>query len=322
MNGEIDAAAEVPEVAAGFSAAWRLFAERFWLLMSVGGIGAAGCMLSVFIPYPLALLLRGTVPALALWTLTSLVSLSAGLWGTSWVQIAMIEAVLDPQRKPNWRECYRASWPKVAGFSWVCILFFLALTGGVFFFVLPGVFLGVALVFAPVAAVAEDSAGMAALTRSMELVSGRWAPVALRLFLAGLAAALPGLIPWIGWLLSGAAAPFAMVYAVSLYDSLRRLAPRPPPPAWQLNLPLGLAAGLALACWMAALTALKIRDALPLLEAQYQTFMDHPLDPEKAQRALALLHGGASQESLTAVYQLLQPSTATAPGTPAPPPTP
>jgi hypothetical protein len=171
------------------------------------------------------------VPAVALWTTTLLIALSLSLWGTSWAQAAMLEAILDPEFKPEWTQCYRDSWPKVASFSWVCVLFFAVLCGGLVF-VVPALFLGVAFVFAPVLVVAEQIGAFESFERSLALVSGRWGAVALRLFAGGAASALPGMIPWLGVILGSVAAPFAMINAVVVYDSLRRLPARSEPPPW------------------------------------------------------------------------------------------
>ena len=320
MTSDSAAPAELPDIGPTFSEAWRLFTDRFWLLMAVGGTGAAGSMLAGFLPLLAALLFVGLTPSLVIWCLAIVVALSAVLWGASWTQVAMIEAVLDPQIKPSWGECYRVSWSKVLAFSWVCILFFVLICGGFFFFLAPGVFLGIALVFAPVAVVAEGSDGMASLYRSMDLVRGRWGPVALRLFLGGVAGALPGMVPYVGWLLGGLAAPFSMVFAVVVYQGLCGLPLEiKEAPAWKSRLPLILAAvGLLIAAWMSLQTAAAIRENLPELQARYEQLREHPPSAEKTQQAIALLENN----DFAAAYQLLQPSTGTLVTVPLSPPSP
>jgi hypothetical protein len=310
MTSDSAQSAELPGVGPTFTEVWRLFADRFWLLMAIGGTGAAACMLAVFLPLLAALLVTGLTPSIFIWSAAVLVALSALLWGASWTQVALIEAVLDSQIKPSWIECYRVSWPKVVGFSWACILFFVLVSGGFFFFLAPGIFLGVALVFAPLAVVAEGTDGTAAQGRSLDLVRGRWGPVALRLCIGGLAAAIPGMVPYIGWLLGGLAAPFSMVSAVVIYHNLRALTPKgPAPEGWKARLPFALAAaGLLVMAWMGVQTAAAIKENLPNLQAQFQQMKDHPPSPEKAQQALALLENN----DYAAAYQLLQPSTSTA----------
>ncbi len=317
MTSDSAAPAELPDIGRTFSEARRLFADRFALLLAVGGTGAAGCMLALFLPLLAALLLTGFMPSIVMWSAASVVAVSAVLWGASWMQAAMIEAVLDPQIKPSWTECYRVSWPKVAGFSWVCILFFVLVCGGFFFFLAPGVFLGVALVFAPVIAVADGIGGMGALTRSMDLVRGRWSPVALRLVLGGLAGAAPGMVPYVGWLLGGLAAPFSMVWAVVVYKDLCALPPKGDAPAgWRARWPLILAAGgLLVASWMTMQTAQAIKENFPALRAQYQRMVEHPPSADKAQQAIALLE----HNDYAGAYQLLQTSTATVASEPAAP---
>ncbi len=311
---------ELPSIGDMLSESWKLYVDRLWLLLTVGGIGAAASMLAVFLPFLGALIVTAFPPSPIVWVVGSLVAASAALWGASWAQIAMIEALLDPQNKPDWRQCYRLSWSKVVAFSWVGILFFVLVVGGLFAFVVPGMFLGVAMVFAPVVVVAEGLAGWPALRRSTELVSGRWGAVALRLFVAGLLSALPAKIPFIGWLLGGLATPFAMVAVIVVYTSLARLpAPEKEPGPLQTSVPVALAmVGLLILCGMSAFTFKTLYDKWPEVKAQLADMASHPPDPQKLQELLVKLQNGDSSASFTEAYQLIRASTAAAPGAPPP----
>lgn len=310
MTSESAAAAGLPGLSHSFTEAWELFRDRLWLSLVVGSVGTIGSVAVTVLPVILAFLFVLLLPAWVLWPAATLAALSASLWAASWAQIAVMEAFLDPYQKPTWQQCFRAAWPKVLRFSWVFLLLVIAVSGGLCFFLLPGLYLGIALAVAPVVAVAEDAAGLRALTRSLELVRGRFWPVALRLFVLGVIWVVIGRIPWIGWLLSGFVTLFILALITILYRELRDLPPQSSAAgSWVPRLALGLAAlGLLLAAWLSVKTAAQIQENLPAFEAQYQEMLKHPPDPQKAQQALELLQSGATEENLRAAWKLLAPN--------------
>jgi hypothetical protein len=297
-----------------FAEAWRLFKDRFWLLLCLMGVGGAASLLVCLVPFAPAVLLGNRLGWIPTLTLAFLASLSAVLWMISWGQVAMIEAVLDRSVKPSWERCYRASWSKVAPFSWVCILYMVALSGGFFFFLLPGVFLAVALALAPLVCVAERAGAMDSLSQSLELSRGRWWPLFGRLSLCCLAGFLPSLIPWIGWLAGPLLAPFAMTAAVIVYQDLKALPPRTRPASpWGTRLPLAAAAaGLLIACWLSVRTISLAAAAAPMLKQRFSNLMTQPMDPARSQQLLSALENGSTKEQIAQIMQMFEVANSTA----------
>jgi hypothetical protein len=318
---EPDAAAgRLPGLAENFSQAWRLYRDRLWLALAVGAVGTAATVVSLVAPLLAGILGALVLPAKVALSAGVLAALSASLWFASWAQVALMEGMLAEER-PSWLDCYRLSWPKVLGFSWVFILLTVAVLGGVCCLVLPGLYLGAALSLAPLAAVAEGASGLGALTRSLDLVRGRFWAVAVRLLVLSLIWLIAGALPFVGWLVQSLATLYLLAVFVILYRELSLSTAGEPGPAWHRRLALAPAAlGLGLFLWMAAQTVKGLQENWPALEAMFQ----RPPDPQKAQQALALLQSGATPENVAAAWQLLQPgsvplSTATVAAQPAAP---
>jgi hypothetical protein len=333
MTEEIPAGRAEPLIGAPelLERSFQRFKRVGWPLLGIGGVGAALTLASVMLPLCAASLYWAfsSGPSPLCWFLAGLVGVSAALWLTSWAQAAMVEAALDVSGEPvTVSRCYRASWPKVGAFSWVCVLFFCAAAGGLFLLVVPGVFVGVAWAFAPVVVVAEGVGGPKALARSFGYVRGRWLAVFLRLLLLGALTSAVSAIPVVGALAGAVAAPFVLLATVVLYEDLRRTAPSAPPAGdgWLLACLLGLVAP----AFIGVRSALAIRDNWPQLQARGRALMESPpIDADTAEKLTRILSSGLTADNVTAAAQLLdqarqpQPpgvavATMTAPGVPAP----
>ena len=275
--------------------------------MLIGGFGAAMTLVCAFLPLAAALLWAFFASSSAwTWGLASLAALSGALWLASWAQAAMCEEILSPSRLGVARS-YRDSWGKIVPFSWVCVLAFIFVMGGLFLLVVPGVYLGICLLFAPFVCVAEGAGGMDALVKSVDYARGRWLALFGRMILLGLLAYLPSLLPIVGSFLSMLTGPFTFAGASVLYLGVRGL-PRATAP-WPKGKTKALIAvsaiGFLLPVWSAARL---VSAAGPALRREIQYLSEHPLDPAAGQRLVSILEGGSTLDAATQTYQLLQSS--------------
>lgn len=298
----------LPGVGDLFSRSWQEYRGRVWKILAVGGLGAAATLAGWFLPMAAAGVWAATAGfSLTPWILASLAALSASLWLVSWAQVAMMELALDPTERMSIGESWRAAWPKVARFSWVCILWFVVVCGGFFLLFVPGVYIGVALALAPFYCVAEGAGGLAALERSWAGARGRWWSLLWRLALIGAVTSAVSSIPYIGWILSGFVAPFALVATAQLYGDVVRSAPAaaaaPSSGRWIFA---ACGCGLLLAAAFAVRGALALDAALPDLEARGRSLLSHPVDPSTAQQVVSILEGGLTTENIDKAQQLIE----------------
>ncbi len=306
-------AAALPDVSRFFEEAWRLFRARVWRLLTIGGVGSMAALAAALVPIAAggAVSLTSNVSPALVWTLAGVSSASILLWLISWVQASMLECALAEESDAGAWACCKRAWPKTAAFSWVCVLYALLVVGGFCAFGLPGVFLSVALLFAPLACVRDGAAGLDALKRSVDDTAGNFFPLALRLALTGLATSLPGFVPVIGWLISAVTGPFSLVALAVLYKQLEARGPaRPSGRGWVLGL---AAAGLALPVVIGIKVVPEVIARAPQMLAAAESAARTPPDPEKLQKVLAALQGDSSalEQVSTAVELATSASTTT-----------
>lgn len=285
------------------SDSWRLFRARFGILMLIAALGSLATLFCAVAPLLAAGLLQIWGPTGPLvWIVAGLAGLSAALWVGSWAQVAACDAALAPDDAvPTLGQALRRAWPRVAPFSWVCLLYLLIVGGGLCLFIVPGLYLGAALVFAPFIALEEGLTGVAALERSMEYSRGRFGPMSGRLAVIGLLGGLPSVIPLIGPILGALLSPLPLVALAELYRDARRAPASGPVARW----PLALAA----AAWLipAAIAARVVPELVrnwPQIRAQADRFAS--LDPQQAQKVLEAIQSGQSTpETALAAAQLL-----------------
>lgn len=192
--------------------------------MAVGGIGGIITIAAGIIPLSGVLLIwfgfGYSNPWL--WGFAAALSISAALWGVTWTQVALIDAALSEAPSIEAWAVYRESWKKLASFSWVCFLAFLAAVGGIYLFIVPGIFLAFALTFAPFVCAAENKSGLEALETSLAYVKGLWAGVAGRLIFISLGAWVLSKIPLLGIISGIFTLPFALIFTTLLYLRLRK----------------------------------------------------------------------------------------------------
>lgn len=288
---------------------WEIFKERFGPLLLIEGVGAGASLASVVVPFLGAMAWTLLRPAsYAPWACASVLALSGVLWFASWAQVAMLEAVLSRGRRLGVAEAYRVTWGKIVGFSWVCILWFVVTVGGLFLLVLPGLYLAVALAFAPIIYAAEGAQGLDALVLSLERVRGRWLPVCGRLILVGTATSLPSAIPVVGPFTSVVTAPFALANVAVLYLALRELPPAAPRARpWKAKVLLCAAVlGFSLPVWNTWRLLPTMKAMIPAIRDAAADLARNPRDPATLEKLLSLLEGKLTPENVTVAFQLMQ----------------
>ena len=226
MDG-MDLTSPLPSIVDLIKETWPLFKARFWGLMAAAGLGGILTMIVAMIPFGAALLIWfGTgYSHWWLWALAGGLSVFVVLWGVSWTQVALLEVALGNSKDAI--SLYRESWKKLTPFSWACLLAFLSAIGGIYLFILPGVFLAFALSFVPFVFISENIGGLESLERSLFYVKDRWMGVSGRLVFVSLAAWIASKIPLLGLFSGILTFPFALVFTSLLFLHLKKTAGAP-----------------------------------------------------------------------------------------------
>ena len=282
----------MPSLKDWLRASWNDFIRRWPTLMAVAGVGAAATMLGVFLPLLAAGLaaLMG-VEALSAFGLGGSVALAVGFWLSTWTQAAVLRAALTEEGAS---EVLSRSWAMTTPFAWVLSLFLLAVGGGFFLLVLPGVLLGMLFFFGPYYQMSGEAEGLRSLELSWARVRPRMGETGWRLSLAGLLTMAPGWIPYIGWLIAPFWTPFGIVASARLARDLRDAAPEARPPrlaALVAGLSLVCVLGAGVSCWGGLRTYHKLRDG-----ALSGKLFASGLDEETGHALIAVLSGKASEE--------------------------
>ena len=141
--------------------------------------------------------------------------------------------------KENFEASYRAGGSLFLPLVWAAILMFLAWVGGATLLIIPGLFLGIGMVFTNYVLVIEGRRGISALAASRGYVRGYWWAVFGRVILLGLIAAFLLFLVGVPFALVGGAigqaiasalvlfflAPFSAAYYYAVYKNLRELKP-------------------------------------------------------------------------------------------------
>jgi len=209
---------------------WRLYKERFRVLMKIAVIPALFLILG-------NVYLRSGLPlAIAFGLLFMLAGWIIAVFAYSAFLIALHEnAGFDDA----YRRGARFFWPLV----WMSILAAFTIIGGFVMVIIPGIILGVALAFRGFTLVLENRRGMDALAQSREYVRGYWWAVLGRSLLLGICVGVAtGIVSAIftaamgtlgGMLASGVLAlflvPFSLIYSYLMYRNLAALKPKTAP---------------------------------------------------------------------------------------------
>lgn len=283
------------------SESWRIFRARFGFLMLVAGAGSAATLACAVLPFLAAgaLELTGAASGVWPWIAATVVGLSAALWVASWAQVAACQAALAPEGGAlSLRELARSGAGKVGAFSWVCLLYLLLVGGGLCFFIVPGLYLAAALVFAPMIVLEEGLTGFAALEQSLRYTRGRWNSLSWRLAIVGLLGGLPSMVPVVGVILGALLSPLPLVALGTLY----RDASRAPAPDAGRSSRWALAVAALGWLWPVYVTY----KVVPVVIARWPAIQEQAgrlanADPAKAQSLLDALQAGEGATPQTAL---------------------
>lgn len=208
-----------------FNSTWRMFRERFSEYAKILAIPAVFLVLgSIILQAGFPASLFGFLFCVAGWIL----SVFAGS-----------ALILSIHQKTDLNASYRGGakffWPII----WMSILAFLAVVGGFFMLIVPGIILAVALTFRPFTLILENRRGLDGLVQSRDYVRGYWWAVFGRALLLGLCVWLVMIViysPFV--ILLGKAAviiyaalmfaiiPFSTIYSYTMYRNLAALKPQ------------------------------------------------------------------------------------------------
>ena len=284
----------MPSFAEWLKASWKDFRRRWGVLLAVAGAGGAATLVAGCVPFiPAALATAfGVGPAWAVWGAAVVVSLTAILWLSTWAQAALMRAALTEEPL---RACLTLAWSQTAAFAWVLSLALLAVVGGYFLLIVPGLILSVMLFAAPFCQISGEAEGAAALGLSWARVKPHFWTVAGRLLAATLITAAPGWLPYVGWLVMMFWAPFSFIAMARLDKDLRAAEPQATSPAWMGTAMAGLTAVVLIGTVAAAFAAVRLTtDAMREFNAPGG--LASRIRPETAQALTDAYSGQATQE--------------------------
>jgi len=203
--------------------AWRLYADRFGVLMGI-------------LIAPMLLLGLGNIfqvigfPFTIAGSVVSLVGAILSIIGNAAI-------IYSLQNKADFAESYNNAWKFFWALLWVAVLVVLAFAGSMAMLIIPGIWLAIMLVFTNFTLVLENKKGTSALLQSYAYVKdywwavlGRFILLILLLFAAHIVLDIPfGIIGGsVGRTVSSAVillffAPFSVAYYFSMYENLAAL---------------------------------------------------------------------------------------------------
>jgi hypothetical protein len=290
----------MPSFADWLKASWADFRRRWAVLLAVAGVGGGATLAAGFIPFiPAALAaLFGIGPAWAVWGSAVVVSLTAVLWLSTWAQAALMRAALTDETP---RECLALSWSQTGAFAWVLSLALLAVVGGYFLFIIPGLILSVMLFAAPFCQISGEAEGARALGLSWARVRPHFGAVALRLFAATAITAAPGWIPYVGWIVMLFWAPFSIIAMARLDKDLRAAEPEATAPGWMGAAISGLFAVVAIGTVAASFVALRVVTAA-VRDFNRPGGLASRVRPETTQALMSAFAGQAGDDEKRKLY--------------------
>jgi hypothetical protein len=208
------------EVGELFAETWDAFRRRWLLLIGLFLVAVAGAALPlVIVGGGMAWLGKSgvTIDGTASVLLAALAAVAASIAFFRGIA-ALVAAAVD--ESIGFREALSRGNTCWVTLLWVSSLYGFIVGGASLLLIIPGILTGVWFFASPYMAVAGDARGMEALLKSRAIVTNRFWPVFLRLFLVWLLSTVLGMIPFVGPFLALAMAPFTILYQVILYRSL------------------------------------------------------------------------------------------------------
>ena len=279
------------------SGSWQFYQRHLAVLVGVALVPTAASLI-------LLSLGRSPAPVVLIMVLLSVVATLLG-------RLAFIETVMtEVPLSGGVTQAYQHAVARFASFLWISILGGIAILGGLYLFLVPGILLSVWLSFPAYALVSEGKTGIAALVASWQTVRGHWISVAWRFIAFGLVIAAAGMLLGMlaGWgasisfahpditpetvaslfeilFFNMIALPLGIIFSWRLWQNLRQVsAPSQPRAAGRLSRRLLLLIAIGVAG-----TILIIAFSRPKLPETARAIWTHPAMPHAA----AALFAGA-----------------------------
>jgi hypothetical protein len=152
---------------------------------------------------------------------------------------SILPVVFSIHHKTDVDASYKATIPMFWSLVWVFILEVFIVIGGFFMFIIPGIWLSIALSFCVFVFIVENRRGLDVLRQSKEYVKGYWWAVFGRAIVLSIVVSIPsgiiqGIIGAIAGRNTGTIAslimmviltPFSMIYSYNIFENLRSLKP-------------------------------------------------------------------------------------------------
>jgi len=155
---------------------WRIYKENFWTLIKVAFIPSFLLFLIDFwrikTSYPFSFNLKYIIFHLFIPFLLS-----------CWLTASLIFVIKDRGKRIDFKKGLKLGAKKIISLFWIYSLFFIIISAGIIFLIIPGIILWVWFCLASYVLIYEDKRGMDALLRSKDLVSGNWWSVFWRIII-------------------------------------------------------------------------------------------------------------------------------------------
>lgn len=224
--------------------AWKIYLERFWLLLGITVV-PAGLMIVFGLLFGGGILLAGITRAnpfasMGLGLILMIVALIAFIYIGIWSSVAELFAIKDHQENIGFKEAFKRARPYINPFFATSLLAGLAIMGGLILFIIPGIIFMLWFSQSVFVVINENLANTQALSKSKSYVKGKLWEIFLKyLFIgaivygiviiasiidAGISRSMAGdkeKLSLLSNVFSFALAPLLTTYSYVLYRSLR-----------------------------------------------------------------------------------------------------
>ena len=231
----VPSAPSLDSIVSLFKQAWGLYTGRFLKLL---GVVLVPVLLGTAVLGGVSYLWENSTSPAVLWAAIIFAFITM-LVAAPLSQLALVSMVAVPNEETNILSVLKASLRKILPYLWVAILSSLAIFSGFVLFVIPGIFLGVTLMFTSFFLVHENMRGREALVKSYEHVMGHWWPVFGRVFvlfvlMTGVSSIIDSVLKAFGPVASSLVGnvvtmPFIVAFLYLLYKNLKAIKADPAP---------------------------------------------------------------------------------------------
>ena len=145
----------------------------------------------------------------------------------TWGSVALVQAIVKENDRVEVIQSFKESKHLILPYLWIGILTSLAVAAGLVLLIVPGIIFAIWFCFSSYVLVKEGTRGTKALSKSKELVKGKWWAIFSRMvvltIIAFLISFIAGFVPVIGSFLGSVLiAPFSIIYIYLIYKDLKQ----------------------------------------------------------------------------------------------------